>query len=137
MDQPTPSSLVPVSLPTELQRLNDLAHNVWWSWTPVARELFEQFDQTLWRLTQHNPVKQLQLVTPDRLAALSQDVLFLRQYQAAVKAHDDYMASTEHWYGLHHPQLRQRAIAIFLQNSVFIVLFHCIAVGWACWRVII
>ena len=101
------------SLPPELLRLNDLAHNIWWSWTPAARELFEQFDQTLWRLTQHNPVKQLQEVKPDRVASLSRNVVFLRQYQAAVKAHDEYMTSTDHWFGTQYPQLRRLVVAYF------------------------
>ena len=79
----------------------------------MARELFEHFDQTLWRLTQHNPVKQLQAATPERLAVLSRDVLFLRQYQAAVKAHDDYMASTDHWYAKQYPQLQHGVIGYF------------------------
>ena len=100
-------------LPPELQRLSDLAHNIWWSWTPAARELFEQFDQTLWRMTQHNPIKQLQEVKPERLDSLNRNVVFLRQYHAAMKAHDEYMNSTEHWFGTQHPNLRHLVIAYF------------------------
>ena len=112
-----------LSLPREIQRLHDLALNVWWSWTPQARELFEQFDPTLWRLTHHNPIKQLQEASPDHLAALSHNALFLRQYQAAVKAHDDYMSATDHWFGVNFPHLQHLVIAYFsaefgLHNSV-------------------
>ena len=107
------SSSARVSLPPELHRLTDLAHNLWWSWTPVARELFELFDPTLWRLTHHNPVKQLEAASPGRLAELSRDVLFLRQYHAAVKAHDEYMVSGDHWFGSHYPHLRGQVIAYF------------------------
>jgi len=102
-----------ISLPREIQRLNDLAHNVWWSWTPLARELFEQFDPALWRLTHHNPIKQLQEASPDHLTALSRNALFLRQYEAAVKAYDDYMSATDHWFGVKFPHLQHLVIAYF------------------------
>ena len=102
-----------IPLPPEIQRLYDLAHNVWWSWTPQARELFEQFDPALWRLTLHNPIKQLQEASPEHLVALSRNALFLRQYEAAVKAYDDYMASTDHWFGKNFPHLPDLVIAYF------------------------
>ena len=101
------------SLPPNLQRLHDLAQNVWWSWTPQARELFEQFDPALWRLTHHNPIKQLQEASPDHLMALSRNALFLRQYEAAVKAYDDYMSAKDHWFGVNFPHLQDLVIAYF------------------------
>ena len=45
------------SLPQRIQRLNDLARNLWWSWHPEAEALFDAIDPTLWAITQHNPVK--------------------------------------------------------------------------------
>ena len=102
-----------ISLPREIQRLHDLAHNVWWSWTPQARELFEQFDPALWRHTHHNPIKQLQEASPEHLTAMSRNALFLRQYEAAVKAYDDYMSATDHWFGKNFPHLRDLVIAYF------------------------
>lgn len=104
-------------------RLHELSMNVWWSWTPVVREVFESLDQTLWRQTHHNPVKLLQEVSPERLTGLSQDVIFTRKYEAAVKAYDEYMAKTDHWFGSNFPQVANAPIGYFsaefgLHNSI-------------------
>lgn len=120
-----PSSLLKTDLSQSpsLARLQDLASNLWWSWTPQARQVFEALDQTLWRHTQHNPIKQLQEVKPDRLAKLSEDIVFVRHYTAALKAFDEYLAATDHWFGRHYPHLVNSPIAYFsaefgLHNSV-------------------
>ncbi len=47
-------------LPDRINRLRELANDLWWSWTPDAREVFRQLDYPLWRLTAHNPVRMLQ-----------------------------------------------------------------------------
>jgi len=100
-----------------------MSSNVWWCWTPQARQLFETLDQTLWRQTHHNPVKQLQEVSSDRLAQLEEDPLFLEQYTTAVQVYDQYMSASDHWFGSHHPDLAQAPIAYFsaefgLHNSI-------------------
>jgi starch phosphorylase len=77
------------SLPQNLNRLPELAHNVWWSWTLEARQLFEVIDPTLWFLANHNPVKLLSDVKPDRLARLSEDPSFLRQNSAVFRLFDE------------------------------------------------
>src|SRR5215216_4890166 len=76
---------VPAHIPTSLARLNELAHNIWWSWTVEARLLFETIDPTLWFYTHHNPVKLLADVKPERLAKLADDSSYLRQYSAVLK----------------------------------------------------
>ena len=45
------------SIPKKLERLKDLAYNLWWSWNNEAIELFYQIDQELWDETHFNPVK--------------------------------------------------------------------------------
>lgn len=112
-----------ISIPSNLQRLPDLAMNLWWSWTPIARELFEHLDPTLWRLTHHNPVRELQMVSQERLDLVSRDAVFLRLYHAAVKAFDEYMAATDHWFGRTYPAFQDHRIAYFsaefgLHNSL-------------------
>lgn len=112
-----------VSLPGGLSRLEELAQNLWWSWKPEARGLFETIDPTLWRLSHHNPVKLLQDLKPDRLAALAEDQVFVRQYSAVLKAYDAYLAGEGTWFSSRYASLRSRHIAYFsaefgLHNSV-------------------
>jgi glucan phosphorylase len=110
-------------LPRALGRLGELANNLWWSWKPEARRLFETIDPTLWRLTHHNPVKLLHELKPERLATLAEDPVFVRQYSAVLKAFDQYLASHGTWVATQHPTLAGSAIAYFsaefgLHNSL-------------------
>ena len=52
-------------LPDRMARLKELAYDLWWSWNTDARSVFRRLDYPLWRLTAHNPVKMLQLLTPE------------------------------------------------------------------------
>jgi glycogen phosphorylase len=113
----------PVSRPGGLSRLSELAYNLWWSWTPEARQLFETIDATLWRLSHHNPVKLLQDVKPDRLSVLHEDPIFIRQYSAVLKTFDQYMSREGTWFGRQYPNSNELTIAYFsaefgLHNSV-------------------
>ena len=38
-----------IDLPTPLEKLNDLAYNLWFSWNPEVRDLFKEIDIDLWR----------------------------------------------------------------------------------------
>jgi len=53
--------------PERIHRIESLARDLWWSWTPPARQVFRQLDYPLWRMTAHNPVRMLQLLTPEAL----------------------------------------------------------------------
>jgi starch phosphorylase len=74
---------VPV-LPGRIKRLNEIAHNLWWSWNPAARNLFRRLDYPLWRVTGHNPVMMLQEINPDKLEEYGQDSNFLSLYDSGV-----------------------------------------------------
>ena len=96
-----------------MTRLLELAHNLWWSWNPQARRLFEVIDPTLWRLTQHNPVKLLQDVKPERLEVLREDPVFIEQCAAVLSVYDDYMQSSSRWHASMFPHLSRQLIAYF------------------------
>ncbi|MDK2744956.1 MAG: alpha-glucan family phosphorylase [Nitrospira sp. BO4] len=103
----------PNPLPQSLNRLPELARNLWWSWTLEARQLFEVIDPTLWFLTNHNPVKLLADVKADRLTRLAEDPAFLRQYSAVFRLFDEYLANKKSWVGTHHADLTKTTIAYF------------------------
>ncbi len=100
-------------LPHGLIRLSELSQNLWWSWTPEARQLFESIDPTLWALTHHNPVKLLTDVKPERLLQLADDHSYLRQYTAVLRLFDAYRANGHSWFSTKHADLAQTAIAYF------------------------
>ena len=88
MNDPIPLPQSPAHLPPSLSRLWELTHNLWWSWNPEARALFETLDRTLWKLTAHNPVKLLRDLSPERMQSASTDPSFLRRYEAVLMAFD-------------------------------------------------
>ncbi len=101
------------TLPSEFTNLSELAHNLWWSWSPEGRAVFSHFDPTLWRLTHQNPMKQLQEIHPNRLDALREDMVFLRKYHAAMGAFHQYTESTNLWATQTYPQCQGNVIAYF------------------------
>ena len=42
-------------LPARIERLPELAVDLWWSWHHEARMVFRMLDYPLWRATAHNP----------------------------------------------------------------------------------
>ena len=85
-------------LPKPLERLNELAYNLWWAWSPAAQSLFEQMDPDLWDQTNHNPVKLLHTISADRLAELAGNQAFLAEQQATLAGFDAYMNPTSTWF---------------------------------------
>src|SRR4051812_15746228 len=60
-------------------RLDRLARNLWWTWNPDAQRLFAATDPALWRATNHNPLRTIKLLPPERRDALQRDVAFANQ----------------------------------------------------------
>ena len=60
-------------IPEALKKLDELAHNLWWSWNAEARDLFASLDEDLWRKVGRNPIDLLRSIDYDRLKELSKD----------------------------------------------------------------
>ena len=99
-------------LPQRIGHLNELAHDLWWSWQPSTRELFRRLDYRLWRFTDHNPVRMLRLLSPDRLEAAAHEPAFLAAYDAALAAFD-HMHGAGTWWSREFPHLSGSLIAYF------------------------
>jgi starch phosphorylase len=85
-------------LPPRISRLNELAYDLWWSWSPQAREVFRDLDYPLWRFTSHNPVLLLHLVEYDRLDHAAADPEFLALYDTAVARLDAVRSGDGTWW---------------------------------------
>ena len=64
------------SLPEGLERLRELAYNLWWCWHMEAIDLFRRLDRDLWEETGHNPVLMLGRVEQEKLERASRDEAF-------------------------------------------------------------
>src|SRR5437762_6934668 len=80
-----------IELPPEMERLRDLAYDLWWSWSPQATRLFTWIDPDHWR-RYHNPVQLLINVEPHHWNRLLADPEFRRTFDAVIHALDAYRA---------------------------------------------
>jgi len=99
-------------LPIRIEKLEEVAYNLEWSWDLRARLMFKHLDADLWRESQHNPVKLLREISSARLKIASQDPDFLRNYDATLK----HLARNNHapkWFPREFPDMDGRQIAYF------------------------
>ncbi len=100
-------------LTPRLARLADLAYDLWWSWHRDSRDLFKQFDRTLWTTTRHNPVRILRETPQERIAVLTKDPAFLRDLDVVLMELDRETKDGQPWYRQTYPELSEHPIAYF------------------------
>jgi starch phosphorylase len=101
------------SLPRRINRLGELAYNLWWTWNSDSQRLFSRIDELLWERTYHNPVRFLRQVERARLNAVTNNRYYLEFYDRIFKSFDRYMGETDTWFARTYPDLRNRPIAYF------------------------
>jgi len=99
--------------PERINRLDELAIDLWWSWQPDARAVFRRLDYTLWRATAHNPVRMLWAVPRQKLEAAARNADFLRRYDRAVGALDAARLGRDTWWAARFPHFEHHSIAYF------------------------
>ena len=87
-----------MNIPERIHRLPELASDLWWTWTPLAREVFRLLDYPLWRQTAHNPVLMLRGVSQELLEQAAKDDRFLSVYDAAMEALDRARRAQDTWW---------------------------------------
>jgi len=113
--------MLTAKLPERISRLDELANNLWWSWHEEARKLFRALDYPLWRVTMHNPVKQLHEVSQDTLQTAANDLAFLALYDSVMSTFDADMSSSNTWFTSDYGNLLQSPISRW--NLLSITLF--------------
>ena len=78
-------------IPAELACLSEMARNIWWSWTPEARDMFKSLNPTLWKECGHNPVLLLERLSFEALVELSKDETVLARINSVYKMFREYM----------------------------------------------
>ncbi|HET6511366.1 MAG TPA: alpha-glucan family phosphorylase [Candidatus Kapabacteria bacterium] len=100
-------------LPRSLARLDEIAHNLWWSWSPEARDVFRTISVGLWRRTEHNPVRMLRDVTQARLDKLANDEAFLARYHTLLTTFDKELTQPSRVISKAFPNFEGRKVAYF------------------------
>ena len=100
-------------LPKRINKLGEIANNLWWSWNSEFLKLFKRIDNDLWENSSKNPVKFLKHVSQERLEAVSKDIMFLKDYDKVVENFEDYMKSKNTWFSNKYPNNKNDLIAYF------------------------
>jgi starch phosphorylase len=77
-------------LPEAIERLAELASNLWFSWHPPTRRLFGMIDAELWWRTGENPKFFLRCVDQGVLDRAAQDEVFIGSYRKVLAEFDAY-----------------------------------------------
>lgn len=89
--------IVEPKLPEKLQKLVEIAYNLWWVWNSDAFELFRRMDRDLWEEVYHNPIQLLGRISKERLKELEQDESFISHLNEVYNDLQKYLSS-QAWF---------------------------------------
>jgi len=101
------------SMPRRLERLEDLAHNLWWCWNPEATALFRELSPEVWERVGHNPVKLLSEVDQVLLDEAARNPHYLERLDRVLGQFDRYLRDAGTWFNRQFPDRRTDLIAYF------------------------
>lgn len=103
MIKPVATVSVVANIPPSLERLQELAYNLRWSWDHETIALFRRLDRDLWENSGHNPILMLGQISQEQLSTAAADDAFMAHLDRACEAYDRYMHNTTTtWYAKHH-----------------------------------
>ena len=96
-----------------VDKLRELARNLWWTWQPNVISLFRELDPTLWHATDHNPIEFLKKIPPEQLERMAGEVALHSRIDYAFRRLAEYLKNSDSWGNLHASSLRTRPVAYF------------------------
>jgi starch phosphorylase len=102
-------------MPARINRLYELAYNLWWSWHPEAQALYSSLDTDLWEKVGHNTVRFLSEIEPEKLEKAATNEEYLAHYERVIQDFDHYIhpRADETWFSTTYPELKGKTIAYF------------------------
>ncbi len=94
-------------------RLDALARNIWWTWNPDGKRLFESLDPALWRAEHHNPLIVMDRLTDWRRETLKQDERFEAELSAVEKHLSEYMKARSWFARTTTPKQKRMQVAYY------------------------
>ena len=77
------------NLPANLNKLQEIAYNLWWVWNSDAKNIFRYIDNDAWHRAKSNPIVLLNIISYERMEELSKDKKFMAQLD---KTYADFRA---------------------------------------------
>ena len=78
-------------LPESLNKLEEIAQNIWWTWDSNAKTLFRQIDQDAWVEASSNPVLLLNILNYEKLVAMGKNVEFIKKVETVYSDFKTYL----------------------------------------------
>ena len=100
-------------LPKRIEKLSEIANNLWWTWNVDFLRLFKRIDIDLWESVEKNPVKFLRLVAQEKLEDAARNLDFLRDYDRITDDFENYINSKNTWFSKQYPDNKEDLIAYF------------------------
>jgi len=104
--------LVLPKLPPRIAGLQELAHNLWYSWNWDVVKLFIRLDAEVWERCSQNPVKMLSQLPQETLERAAEDDGFVASLERARARFDRYVARPK-WFERTFHQHQNQTIAYF------------------------
>ena len=105
--------MVNSQLPKRINKMVEIANNLWWSWNTEYLRLFRKIDVDLWEASSKNPVKFLKAVSQEKLEDVAKSTEFLKEYDNVVENYESYMNSRSTWFSKQYPDYKNDVIAYF------------------------
>jgi glycogen phosphorylase len=96
-----------------VDRLRELAFNLWWNWHPQVLELFRELDPAGWKATNHNPIALLNRLSPDQLLERVKFLSLENRVSFHYRRLQEYLVSDRTWCSAQAGALRMTPIAYF------------------------
>ncbi len=93
--------------------LRTLAYNLWWSWNPVAQQVFHELSPFFWDHSNHNAIEVVNWISGQELRGRLQNQEFYERVSAACKSFRAYMGRRDTWARKKLPSLRNAPVAYF------------------------
>lgn len=79
------------NLPVSLNKLEEIAQNIWWTWDSQAKTLFRQIDKEAWVEASSNPVLLLNILNYEKLVAMGNNIDFIRKVETVYNEFKTYI----------------------------------------------
>ena len=96
-----------------VDKLRELARNLWWTWQPNVIALFRELDPALWRKVDHNPVEFLKRLSAEQLERRAAEMALDSRIDYAFRRLAEYLKDTDSWGAVQASILRARPVAYF------------------------
>jgi len=96
-----------------VDKLRELARNLWWTWQPNVITLFRELDPALWRKVDNNPVEFLKRLPAEQLERRAAEMALDSRIDYAFRRLAEYLRDNDSWGAVRASILRSRPVAYF------------------------